>query len=397
MKTKPFKILSLLIILGILFIGTSFLSTKVSASCNIGEESYPQINSINSPIGTLNNPTTLNMNASATSSFYCASVGGAGDGETGTNWFYSVLNSNGDVVYPGSSGVYAFGSGATSGPHAFTISGFIDVSSWPAGNYTATFTVGNDTSGPGYNVGGSMNSSFTITRPSPAPSGSISISTTSCVIGSTCGSVNLTWSSSNSSNSRIYLNGSTPTGWLAPSGSTAAFGISGAGNYTYCMNGKDANGTEVNMTPQACTQTLVATNPVAPTCSLDSFTSSPNSGQLNWATTNCTGVTIDNGIGSSLPASGNHSCVGGTTYVLTATNSTPSSKTALCQSPPPPPQLIVSFSSHNINLAPGQSNPDPFTYTKSGQAGTTINIIRCVALGPNGYDVSNTACSGLLD
>ncbi len=129
------------------------------------------------------------------------------------------------------------------------------------------------------------------------------------------GSVTLTWNTTNANSVSINQG----IGSVAADGSTSV-NVTESKTFTLTAVGTDGNDT--------CTVSVTVQPPVVNAPSCDSFTGSPTTlpfgggnVTLNWATTNATGVSIDNGVGSvSVDGSTSVNVTTSKTFVLTATN-----------------------------------------------------------------------------
>jgi hypothetical protein len=169
--------------------------------------------------------------------------------------------------------------------------------------------------GGGSSSGSGSGGSYTPPTPTPDPTPAVcnylNGAPTSLPYGG--GSVTLSWSTSNASSVSIN-NG---VGSVGASGSTA---VNVTGNTTFILTAVGAGGNDT------CSVPVTVEAMQAPSC--DAFSGTPNTlpygggdVTLNWATTNATNVSINNGVGSvAVDGSKVVAVTGNTTFTLTASN-----------------------------------------------------------------------------
>ena len=267
---------------------------------------------IGTPSGTLSSsPATINLGGTSTLTW------------SATNTTSSSINNGVGTVSPASGG------SVTVSPTATT-------------TYTLTMT----------GLGGTNTATATVTI--PAPTGSITASPTSILLG---GSSTLSWTSTNATSASIN-NG---VGGVATSGSV---NVSPSATTTYTLTLTGPSGTTTG-------QVTITVYP-PPTASLSASPATVNLGSastLSWSTANATSISINNGVGSvATSGSVNVTPAATTTYTLTATGP---GGTATSQATVTIPAPSGSLSASPASITQGSSTT--LSWSSSNATSASIN------------------------
>jgi hypothetical protein len=132
--------------------------------------------------------------------------------------------------------------------------------------------------------------------------------------------------------------------------------------------------------------------PVAAVCKINSFTCTGTNPDLAWSTSNCTGITINNSVGS-VPAVGSYSPAAfGTVYTMSTAEGV-SAQSNPC--PAAPTAALDSVWQENNaktitkTVTPGSSVTVPLNFSNTGQSGSTVKNTQCNINSVNGIPNSS--------
>ena len=176
-----------------------------------------------------------------------------------------------------------------------------------------------------------------------------------------------------------YAEPSSPNSITYPGGSNTypgPCGILGCPGRSYTTSAINSPGAiVVNVTqncsggiPPEATLTINIGLPAA-TCAINTFTCDPATATLAWGTSNCSSVSINNGVGV-VPPTGNTQGLVGTVYTLTADSKT---STATCPAP-----TLTTTGGGSRTVTPGTTITLPsFNFDNTGESGSVIHYNNC--------------------